>query len=95
VNPEERERDGLTFEDATRFFRTLDVLDLWSRLDDICGFCRCPCCGAYDKCVDECTFAVDCPKMFADMAAVRRILFSPTMDVAAMLNAALGPEEGE
>ena len=35
---------------------------------------RCPCCDTTDACVDDCTFATDCPQDAERMAEVRALL---------------------
>jgi hypothetical protein len=32
---------------------------------------RCPCCGNAERCVDDCTFAADCPAEWQRMVAAR------------------------
>lgn len=38
------------------------------------GDANCPCCGMSDICVDDCTFADDCPDSHERMIHVRAIL---------------------
>ena len=35
---------------------------------------RCPCCDTVDACLDDCTFATDCPQDAGRMAEVRALL---------------------
>ena len=49
-------------------------------------YANCPCCDEYRKCVEDCTFAEDCPQDVDTMRAARYALYGDDVDA---------PKEGE
>ena len=45
--------------------------------DELIVGARCICCDEVDECVDECTFAEDCPEEAVHMAYIRGVLKVP------------------
>ena len=70
----ERLRQCVTIKNETELMR--EAADAIERMQTwLEGDCNCPCCSESRKCLDDCTFASDCPDAAERMACAREALF--------------------